>query len=124
METTPLLTTDEPMRDQVRNSSPTFRRRSSSSDHGQSQTGAIQRIVTQISDMFTSNRSPEARFTPEDVDNIYSYLGESIIVTFLSFCCIVTFPIALLAIYNAAQVDALVLRGKQRSAIGYARYIL
>jgi hypothetical protein len=74
--------------------------------------------------MFTSNRSPEATSTPEDVDNIYSYLGESIIVTFLSFCCFVTFPIALLAIYNAAQVDALVLRGKQRAAMGYARYVL
>jgi len=89
METTPLLNAEEPISDHLSNSSPTFRRRAPSSSRGESGSGAIQRIVTQISDMFTPNRSLERTSETDDIDNIYSYLSESIIVTFLSFCCFV-----------------------------------
>lgn len=90
METTPLLASEEPFPDNISNSSPTSFRRRTPTTVGHSGEGAISRLATQINDIFSSNRSPETPSSP-DIEQIYSYLGESVIVTFLSACCLVIF---------------------------------
>ena len=86
METTPLLSSEPPEQDNVTSASTiTFRRRNPSSPNA---AGPVSRITTQLSNIFTYNR-PQDSESPVDVEHIYSYLGESVIVTFLSACCLV-----------------------------------
>jgi hypothetical protein len=88
METTPLLN-DEYTQENVSTSPVSYRRRTSSIG-GHSNGGAVHRIATQITELFSNNRSSEPE-SPTDSDSIYSYLGESIIVSFLSVFCLVPY---------------------------------
>ncbi|XJO75088.1 hypothetical protein BDV3_005812 [Batrachochytrium dendrobatidis] len=54
------------------------------------------------------------------LDTIHSFLGESIIISMLSCCCLCSLPMGLLAVYYAANVDALILRGKSGMALHYS----
>lgn len=88
METTPLLASQESSEHLISSPTSTFRQRQSPTRRPSS--AATNSIVTQISNMFSSTASPEAPSSP-DIENIYSYLGESVIVTFMSICCLVTY---------------------------------
>jgi hypothetical protein len=52
---------------------------------------------------------------------IHSWLGESIIISILSCCCLCPLPISLVAVYMSSKVDALVLRHEYKEAERMAR---
>lgn len=52
---------------------------------------------------------------------VHSFLGESIIVSIISCCCLCSLPVSLIGVLYASRVEMLLLQGKRDQAISFAK---